>query len=111
MELLTNIEVFLTRENSEDVEITHASGPLAGQLVDFSGATSFELVDSLGRWTVSSITDATYISIGSSDGVITFKLGNSKIPPGVYVAALIMYDAEHTAGNVIGMIRLEVRRI
>ena len=111
MEIFANLEVFLSRENSEDIEVTHASGSSAGKPVDFSGATSFELVDSLGRWTVSSVTDPSYISIGSEDGVLTFKLGNSKIPPGVFIAALIVYDAEHLAGNVIGLIRLSVRRI
>lgn len=106
MEYQASLEVFLLRDNEEDLEISQDREP-----VDLSGVTRLDLNDSTGQWTVSTETQPTIMSTAKGNGLVTFKLGSAAIPVGEYSAWLILYDTTNTAGLVFGPLRIVARSV
>lgn len=79
---------------------------LKGEYLDLTPASGFEL-----RAGSEIISDGI---TGDEDGLITFNLGNSGLPKGIYDCVLIVFDGLHPNGQILchpraeNQLRLEV---
>ena len=106
MEYMANLEVFLLRDNTEDIEVS-----VDGEVADLSGTTKIELKDSLGQWAINSEDEPNAMTVAKGNGLVTFSLGASDLPMGDFQAWLVLYDSANTSGVVLGPLHVVIRNI